>query len=99
VNILPSQRPPGPCLPWCAGHLPNDDGVVHISREHIVPTIAPDGSEPAELYVSIEQVGDEPPAIRLEGAASTPMGLAQALHLTTVIQALVGVAATAQVTR
>jgi len=91
VTILSSPPAQIACPGWCAGHLPTDDDVVHISREQVIEVLA-DG-EAETLYVSIEQVGTgsvSPAAVRLaEGAYSTPMSLAQAWRLATALQSAV----------
>jgi hypothetical protein len=75
VNILADQTAQTQCEPWCAAHVPTDTGVLHISRDHVVPL----GSS-AEAYVSLEQRDGHQAGIRLEGIGD-PMSPAQAIQL------------------
>lgn len=90
TNILAAPTPVEQCPEWCSGgHLPADDGVVHISVEQAVP-VEPDGVVPHALYVSLEQVdtpvAQSPVGVRLEGGNSTPMTPLQAMQLAAVLQ-------------
>lgn len=96
-DILAAQTDLSECPNWCGGHLPAEDGLVHVSAEKVIPVSA--GSENHTLWVSIEQADvaterTEPASIRIEGAASAPMTLAQAMQLAHVLQATVFAALT-----
>lgn len=95
MNIL---APETTCPSWCSGgHIPADNGVVHISVEQVLAVSA--GRETGTVYVSVEQVEQpgapmDAPSLRIEGAGSRPMTLAQAMHLAHVLQATVFAALT-----
>lgn len=85
------------CPPGCAGHLPADDGAVHISAEQTVVATSDDGRR--EIYVSRELAPGGTPAVRLSGAMDTPMQPAQALQLAMALIAEACAASTWAVTR
>lgn len=76
MTIFAAENAASTCPAWCQGHIPS-----HISAEQLV--VATSGPERHDVYVSLEQE-DEPgsvPAVRIEGAANTPMTPAQAVQL------------------
>jgi hypothetical protein len=77
--MLPDQPAVVHCPTWCAGHLDDDDGRMHISADQVVVTTS--GPESGEVYVSVEQAPVSGIAVRLAGAADRPMSPAQALEL------------------
>jgi hypothetical protein len=86
MNIFALQAPiMVTCPSWCSAHLPTDDSVVHISSEQSVALTG--GPDRGEVYVSLEQVDDDPAAVRVQGAYDAPMTPVEALQLAGVIQA------------
>jgi len=77
-----------PCPSWCSGgHVPADEGLLHISIEKVVLTAC--GGERHEIYVSVERSDADgvsaPAAVRLESSTSTPMTPQQAMRLSSIL--------------
>ena len=79
MNIFAVQTVEATCPPGCGGHVPADDGQVHISVEQTV--VATSGPERTEIYVSREMASGRMPAVRVQGAGDAPMQPAEAMQL------------------
>jgi hypothetical protein len=76
VTIQAVEAAQATCPGFCEAHLPADGGPVHISSEQVVEL-----AEGNRAYVSLEQAPGQPVAVRLQGAADTPMSPTQAQQL------------------
>lgn len=83
-SIFAAQTAASTCPPGCAGHLPADDDVVHLSAEQ---TVIGTAGERSELYVSRELGPDGQVAVRLLGAGDAPLRPAEVRRLIDVLQA------------
>jgi hypothetical protein len=79
--ILADQTASATCPPGCAGHLPNDDGTLHISVEQVVKTSG--HGDQGRIYVSreVEARRGAAPVVRIQGATDRPMTPGEALQL------------------
>ena len=77
MNIIAAQIAASTCPRWCAGHVPADQGVLHISPDHVVA---------GQAYVSLEQRGSSP-AVRVELTGDGLLSPAAAVQLAAVLTA------------